>query len=94
VIAGFFAIEGDGVLVAGYGRAIESFLRLAPCRTFGAQIDQHEMSVRASRHDVEPKRLQGLRQRLRIFHNGPRVELEIRLQRFAERYSLGRDSHA
>ncbi len=57
----------------------------------GAEIDQHQMIVRAARDDIEPILHQRRRQRAGIGDDLPRIGLELGLQCFLERHGLGRD---
>ena len=56
-----------------------------------AQIDQHQMRVRATGDDVEALGVQRFRQRLCVVDDRARIEFEIRLQRFAKGNALCRN---
>ena len=58
---------------------------------FGAQIDQHDMALRAAAHDAQATLGQGFRHNVGVFQHLLLVNLEAWVKRFFERHRFGRD---
>ena len=86
-----FGVKGNGVLVAGQMRAIERRFRDLAGQLLWPQINQQQMIIRATRHQIQALRLQFARQRLGIGDDLARIGAEFRAQRFTEGNRLGRD---
>ncbi len=86
-----FRIERNGVLVGCDASAFQNFFRKLARHLLGAKINQHQMAVRATRHDVEATKLEFVGQCLRISHNALLVVAEVVLQGLTEGNGLASD---
>ena len=87
-----FRIVRDGVLVRGDVDLIQTALQLLAGNAGAAQVDQHEVVVRAAGNQIEALILEGCRQCLCVVNDALLISLELRLERLAEADSLRRDN--
>jgi hypothetical protein len=71
--------------------AIEALLRGLTGDVLGREVDEHQVVVGATRDDPQAAPIQRRGERPGIVDDRPRISLELRLQRLAERHRLGGD---
>ncbi len=86
-------VAGHLVLVQRDAGLVERLLRHLACHVGvpGAQVDEHQVVIGATRHEAEALGHERLRQRTRVLHDLTRVVAEFRLRGFVERDRFGRD---
>ncbi len=87
----FLRVEWNAILVHSDAGVIERFTGDFAVQTFGAEIDEHQMIVRAAADDAIAQRGECRGERLRVLHNLLLVFLEAGLQRFVEADGFRRD---
>ncbi len=84
-------VEGDAVFVHGDGGLVEGLAGDFAVEAFRAQIDEHEVIIRAAADDAVAEGHERGGEGLGVFDDLLRVGFEVRLEAFAEAHGLGGD---